>query len=45
MVVMSNLGKLNELKIFLSSFTAYKGLHIVQASLTDEVKATEIAAI
>lgn len=42
-VVMSNLNKLHELKIFLLSLTAYKGLHIYHTTLSDEVNATEIA--
>jgi len=40
---MSGLNRLNELKTFLLSLTAYKGLHIHHTTLTDEVKATELA--
>ncbi len=40
---MDELNKLNELKKFLLSLTGYKGLHIHQTTLTDEVKATELA--
>jgi len=42
-VIMGNLNKLNELKTFLTSLTAYKGLKIYYTDLPDEVKATEIA--
>jgi predicted nucleic acid-binding protein len=44
MIIMSNLDKLKELKIFLSSLTAYKGLKIYRTTLTDEIKAVEISA-
>lgn len=40
---MSSLNRLNELKTFLLSLIAYKGLHIHHTTLTDEVKATELA--
>jgi len=43
-VIMGNLEKLNGLKIFLSSLSAYKGLRIHQTSLNLEIKAAEIAA-
>jgi len=42
-VIMSGLNRLNELKTFLLSLIAYKGLHIHHTTLTDEVKATELA--
>jgi predicted nucleic acid-binding protein len=40
---MGNLDKLNELKIFLLSLTAYKGLRIHHTTIADEVNTTEIA--
>ena len=43
MVIMSNFGKLSELKTFLLSLTAYKGLHIYSTAIADEVKAVEVA--
>ncbi len=43
-VIMDGLNRLNELKRFLSSLIAYKGLHIYPTTLMDEIKATEIAA-
>ncbi|MCK4478091.1 type II toxin-antitoxin system VapC family toxin [Candidatus Bathyarchaeota archaeon] len=42
-VIMSGLNRLNELKTFLLSLLAYKGLHVHYTTLTDEVKATELA--
>jgi predicted nucleic acid-binding protein len=42
-VIMSNFNKLNELKTFLLSLTAYKGLHLYSTTIADEVKAVEIA--
>jgi predicted nucleic acid-binding protein len=42
-VIMGSLNRLNELKTFLTSLTAYKGLKIYSATLTDEVNAAEIA--
>ncbi len=42
-VIMYNFNRLKELKIFLSSLTAYKGLHIYHTTLTDEVNAVETA--
>jgi predicted nucleic acid-binding protein len=42
-VIMDELKKLNELKKFLLSLTAYKGLHVYQTKIADEVKATELA--
>ncbi len=42
-VIMSNFNKLNELKTFLLSLTAYKGLHLCSTTIADEVKAVEIA--
>lgn len=42
-VIMDELKKLNELKKFLLSLTAYKGLHVYQTNIADEAKATELA--
>ena len=42
-VTMDSLGKLAELRTFLTSLTAYKGLHIHHTRITDELKATETA--
>ncbi len=42
-VIMSNFNRLNELRVFLLSLTAYKGLKIYHTNITDEVMATEIA--
>ena len=42
-VIMNNVNKLNELRIFLSSLTAYKGLSIYHTNINDEIKAAEIA--
>ncbi|MEM5778751.1 MAG: PIN domain-containing protein [Candidatus Aenigmatarchaeota archaeon] len=42
MLIMSNLSKVSEMKIFLSSLSAYKGLRIYHNRLTDMLKATEI---
>ena len=42
-VIMYNFNRLKELKIFLSSLTAYKGLHIYHTTLTDEINAVETA--
>jgi predicted nucleic acid-binding protein len=42
-VIMSNLKKLNELRTFLISLAAYKGLKIYHTTLSDEVKAVEIS--
>lgn len=42
-VVMDNMNKLTELRTFLSSLTAYRGLHVRNTNLVDEIKATEIA--
>jgi len=44
-VIMSNLNRLKELRIFLSSLTAYKGLHICHTTITDEINAVEIALL
>ena len=38
-VIMSNLNKVNELKTFLISLTAYKGLKIYYTTIADEVHA------
>lgn len=42
-VIMGSLNKLNELKTFLLSLQAYKGLHIHHTTIADEVRAIEIA--
>lgn len=42
-VIMGNLDRLNELKIFLLSLTAYKGLRIYHTTIADELNAAEIA--
>ena len=42
-VIMSNLSKAKELKVFLSSLSAYKGLHIAQTNLEQEITAVDIA--
>jgi predicted nucleic acid-binding protein len=42
-VIMYNLNRLKELKIFLSSLTAYKGPHICHTTITDEINAVETA--
>lgn len=42
-VIMDELKKHNELKKFLLSLTAYKGLHVYQTNIADEAKATELA--
>lgn len=42
-VVMDSMNKLTELRTFLSSLTAYRGLHVHNTNLIDEIKATEIA--
>lgn len=42
-VIMSNFNKLPELKTFLLSLTAYKGLTIYHTTLKDELNAVEIA--
>jgi len=41
-VIMDSLGRLEALKTFLLSLLAYKGLHIYNTTITDEVKAIEI---
>jgi len=42
MVIMSSLGKLAQLKTFLMSLSAYKGLSIYTATLSDKVRAVDI---
>lgn len=42
-VMMDGMNRLSELRTFLSSLTAYKGLHVYNTSLTEEVRATEAA--
>jgi predicted nucleic acid-binding protein len=43
MVIMGNLGRLEELRIFLLSIIAYKGLKIYNTTINDEIKAAQIA--
>ncbi|MFQ6087014.1 MAG: type II toxin-antitoxin system VapC family toxin [Candidatus Bathyarchaeia archaeon] len=43
-VIMDGLNRLTELKTFLLSLLAYKGLHIYPTTIAEEVKATEIAS-
>lgn len=42
-VIMSSLNKHKELKVFLLSLTAYKGLKIYNTTILDEIKASETA--
>ena len=42
-VIMDGFRKLSELRIFLTSLTAYKGLQIHITTLSDEVRAVELA--
>ena len=42
-VTMDSMNRLTELRTFLTSLTAYKGLHVHHTNITDEIKATEIA--
>src|SRR3990170_3200746 len=42
-VTMDSLGKLAEPRTFLTSLTAYKGLHVHHTNITDEIKATQTA--
>ncbi|RLG03654.1 MAG: hypothetical protein DRN60_01040 [Thaumarchaeota archaeon] len=42
-VIMDGLKRLRELKTFLTSLTAYKGLHTYITSLADEAKAVDLA--
>lgn len=42
-VIMEGFGRLNELKKFLYSLTAYKGLHVFLTGLSIEVKAVKLA--
>ncbi len=43
MIIMASLSKISELKIFLSSLSAYKGITIYRSRLTDMLKAVEIS--
>jgi predicted nucleic acid-binding protein len=43
-VIMSNYERLDGLRIFLYSLTAYKGLRIYPTNLQNEIKATELAS-
>jgi uncharacterized protein len=43
MVIMGNIDRFDELRIFLLSLTAYKGLKVYNTTLADKVKATQIA--
>jgi predicted nucleic acid-binding protein len=42
-VIMSSLNKIDGLKIFLQSLTAFKGLHVHNTTLSEEINATELA--
>jgi uncharacterized protein len=42
-VILGNLNRLKELKIFLQTLTAYKGLKIYHTTVADELLAAEIA--
>lgn len=42
-VLLDRVGKLDELKTFLLSLTAYKGLYVHTTSIADEIRAVEIA--
>ena len=44
MVIMGAFRKPNELRMFLSSLSAYKGLHISFTDLPIEIKAVELAS-
>jgi predicted nucleic acid-binding protein len=44
-VIMGSLNRLSELKTFLSSLPAYKGLHIHYTTIAEEVKAVGIATL
>lgn len=43
MIIMASLSKVSELKILLSSLSAYKGITIYRSRLTDMLKAIEIS--
>ena len=43
MVLMGRLKRLERLMVFLSSLTAYKGLRVYATSISDELKAAELA--
>jgi len=42
-VIMDHFGRLRELKTFLRSLFAYKGLHVYFTTVGDEIKAVDIA--
>jgi predicted nucleic acid-binding protein len=42
-VIMNSLDRLKELRTFLLSLTAYKGLKVYRTSFTDEINAVDIA--
>lgn len=42
-VTMGSLNRLTELRTFLTSLTAYKGLHVHNTNIIDEIKAIKIA--
>lgn len=44
MILMSNLRKRKEGKIFLSSLSAYKGLHLYSTTLADKIKAIDLCS-
>jgi len=43
MILLERFKRLNELKRFLQSLVLYKGLHVYITSITDEIKAIELA--
>lgn len=43
MVLMDRFKKLEELNVFLSSLTGYKGIYLYHMSISDEVKAVKMA--
>ena len=43
-VVMDGLNRLKELRTFLSSLTAYKGLRIYHTNIADEIRAIELTS-
>jgi len=44
MVLLGKLGKLDELRNFLLSLTAYKGLYVYNTSISEKVKVVDIAS-
>jgi predicted nucleic acid-binding protein len=44
MILLGKLGKLDELRNFLLSLTAYKGLYVYNTSISEKIKAINIAS-